>query len=240
MYHDGYHALDALDDAAHRRVMDAMCEYSETGHVTVGLIGAEMAVFAILKNKLDADWERYQSRVEAGRKGGIRSGEARRSNPKQDEATSSNVKQTEATSSKTKQTEARRSKTKQDEANEPTITIPITVTPTITPTVTITSGEILSPSIGDEGDGEREKTPTPREAQEYADAMGYAIDARKWVLMNEMSGWKDGSGKPIRSWRLYMDGYARMHPAGDDPTRPDPRLAALEALKREAMSNDEG
>ncbi len=231
MYHDGYHALDALDDAAHRRVMDAMCEYSETGAVTVGLIGAETAVFAILKNKLDADWERYQSRVEAGRKGGIRSGEARRSNPKQDEANRSNAKQTEAN----------RSKPKQDEANEPTITIPITVTPTITPTITttITSGEILSPSIGDGEDGERERPPTLREAQEYAEAMGYAIDARRWVLMNEMNGWKDGSGNPIRSWRLYMDGYARLRPAGDDPTQPDPRLAALEAMKREAMRSDE-
>lgn len=217
MYHDTFHALDGLDDAAFRRVMRAACEYSETGEISTGLSAVEQVVFGILRCKLDADLERYQRRVEAGRKGGVRSGEARRSNAKQDEATRSNAKQSEA--------------------NEPTTTT--TITPTTTTTITTDttidtttlSGEILSPSIGAGGEGEREKPPTPAEAQNYADAMGYAIDARKWVLMNEMNGWKDANGKPVRSWRLYMDGYARMHPAGDDPTRPDPRLAALEAMK---------
>lgn len=223
MYHDGYHALDALDDAAHRRVMDAMCEYSETGRVTVGLIGAEMAVFAILKNKLDADWERYQSRVEAGRKGGIRSGEARRSNMKQDEANSSNAKQHEATSSKTKQ----------DEANEPTITIPIpiTVTPTITPTITIgNSSNSCTP-----GDGEEEFPPSVGRVREYIVEHGLGVSAEEFLARCEAAGWTDGSGQPVRDWRMWLKGYA-IRTAKPESGRAgrlgaDPRLAAFEAMK---------
>ena len=106
MYHDTFHALDGLDDASFRRVMNAACEYSESGEVMTALSAAEGVIFGIIRNKLDADWERYQRRVEAGRKGGVKSGEVRRSNAKQDEATRSKMNDCEATRSIAKQSEA--------------------------------------------------------------------------------------------------------------------------------------
>ena len=84
-YHDDYHALDELSDASHRRVLDAVVLYSETGEIVEGLDLAERIAFRGLKKAVDRDNERYQSRVDAGRKGGL----AKASNAKQDLATPS-------------------------------------------------------------------------------------------------------------------------------------------------------
>ena len=222
MYHDTFHALDGLDDASFRRVMRAACEYSETGSVATELGAIEQVVFGILRCKLDADLDRYQRRVEAGRKGGLRSGEVRRSD----------AKQNEVTRSKTNDCEAKRSNPKQSEANEPTTTI----TPTITPTITTTTTTGYSSNTYAREDGEEEFPPSVGEVAEYIREKGLNVDAEDFIRRCEAADWKDGQGRPIMNWRIYLTGYAlkAMQPQGGRAARMggiDPRLAALEAMK---------
>lgn len=221
MYHDVFHALEELDDASFKRVLCAICQYSEDGEISTDLTAPERAVFGMFRGKLDADWKRYQRRVEAGTKGGMKSGEARRSN----------AKQTEATRSKMNDCEANRSNAKQTEANEPTITVPITVTPTITPTVTIG----YSSNTCARGEGEEEFPPSADEVAEYIREKGLNVDAEDFIRRCDAAGWRDGQGRPIGNWRIYLTGYAlkAMQPQGGRASRlgVDPRLAALEAMK---------
>ena len=222
MYHDALHALEELDDASFKRVLCAICRYSEGGEISTELNAAERAIFGLFRGKLDADSKQYQRRVDAGTKGGIKSGEARRSN----------AKQTEATRSKMNDCEANRSNAKQTEANEPTITVPITVTPTITPTVTIGNS---SNSYARE-DGEEEFPPSVGEVAEYIREKGLDMDAEDFIRRCEAADWRDGQGRPIMNWRIYLAGYAlkAMQPQGGRAARMggiDPRLAALEAMK---------
>ena len=212
MYHDVFHALEELDDASFKRVLCAACQYSEDGEISMALSTVERVLFGMLKGKLDADWERYQRRVEAGRKGGMKSGEARRSN----------AKRTEATRSKMNDCEENRSNTKQNEANEPTITVPITVTPTITPTVTI--GNSSNSSLSD-GAGEERGIPTAEEVRKYAQLAGLEVDAEAFVTINTARGWTDSNGRPIRDWKLWLE-YSPMvkrkeggHEATAEPDR---------------------
>ena len=128
--------------------------------------------------------------------------------------------------------EANRSNAKQTEANEPTITVPITVTPTITPTVTIG----YSSNTCAREDGEEEFPPSVGEVAEYIREKGLNVDAEDFIRRCEAADWKDGQGRPIMNWRIYLTGYAlkAMQPQGGRAARMggiDPRLAALEAMK---------
>ena len=214
MYHDTFHALDGLDDASFRRVMRAACEYSETGSIATELGAIEQVVFGILRCKLDADLERYQRRVEAGRKGGL--------------AKASNAKQSLANSSKGYQNVANPSNAKQSLANLPTITT------TTTTDTTITTG--YSSKTRAREDGEEEFPPSVGEVAEYIREKGLNVDAEDFVRRCEAADWKDGQGRPIMNWRIYLTGYAlkAMQPQGGRAARMggiDPRLAALEAMK---------
>lgn len=192
MYHDALHALEELDDASFKRVLCAICRYSEGGEISTELNAAERAIFGLFRGKLDADSKQYQRRVDAGTKGGIKSGEARRSN----------AKQTEATRSKMNDCEENRSNAKPTEANEPTITVPITVTPTITPTVTIGNTSYSSLS---ERAGEERRIPTAEEVRKYAELAGLKVDAEAFVMINSARNWTDGNGQPIRDWRMWLE-----------------------------------
>lgn len=55
--------------------------------------------------------------------------------------------------------------------------------------------------------------PTIDQAREYARAVGLRVDAEAFVRANEATGWKDTQGRPIRNWRLWLQGYAAKHPA---------------------------
>jgi hypothetical protein len=220
MYHDTFHALDGLDDASFRRVMRAACEYSETGSIATELGAIEQVVFGILRCKLDADLERYQRRVEAGRKGGL--------------AKASNAKQSLANSSKGYQNVAEASNAKQSLANLPTTTITTTITPTTTTDTTITTG--YSSNTCAREDGEEEFPPSVGEVAQYIREKGLNVDAEDFIRRCEAADWKDGQGRPIMNWRIYLTGYAlkAMQPQGGRAARMggmDPRLAALEAMK---------
>ena len=55
--------------------------------------------------------------------------------------------------------------------------------------------------------------PTIDQAREYARAAGLRVDAEAFVRANEATGWKDTQGRPIRNWKLWLQGYAAKHPA---------------------------
>jgi len=94
MYHGECRALGALNDASFRRVIEGMLKYSETGKEPELKDTTERVVFGLMRTRLDEDEARYQSRIEAGRKGGVASGEARRSKTKQHEVCFNQTKQT--------------------------------------------------------------------------------------------------------------------------------------------------
>lgn len=55
--------------------------------------------------------------------------------------------------------------------------------------------------------------PTIDQAMEYARAAGLRVDAEAFIRANEATGWKDTQGRPIRNWKLWLQGYAAKHPA---------------------------
>lgn len=98
------------------------------------------------------------------------------------------------------------------------------------------------------GTGEREGSPsgevsvrwgapTVSEVRAYAALTGMQVDAEAFVKANEANGWKDSRGDHIRNWKLWLQGTA-LKRAGSDPTAPDPRVVALEELKRKYAKED--
>ena len=125
-----------------------------------------------------------------------------------------------------------RSNAKQSEANEPTTTITTTITPTTD--TTITTG--YSSNTCAREDGEEEFPPSVGEVAEYIREKRLNVDAEDFVRRCEAADWRDGQGRSIMNWRIYLTGYAlkAMQPQGGRAARMggiDPRLAALEAMK---------
>ena len=205
MYHKKFRALAKMDAKSFKAVLTALCDYSEFGSEPTALNAAETLAFDMMREALDRDGEKYQKRVDAGRKGGIASGEARRTIAKQNEA--------------------KRTIAKQNEANEPTSTS------TLTSTLTSTSGN-SSNSYARE---EEEFPPTVEMVKEYVREKGLNVDAQEFIDRCEANGWLDGKGRPVINWRTWLTGYAlkaiRPEEGGAARLRPDPRLAAFEAMK---------
>ena len=55
--------------------------------------------------------------------------------------------------------------------------------------------------------------PTIDQVREYARTAGLRVDAEAFVRANDATGWKDTQGRPIRNWKLWLQGYAAKHPA---------------------------
>lgn len=74
LYLDYREHLDLLDDAGKGRLLTAIFEYAETGHLSTKLSGMEQMAFSFIRKQMDRDFERYEhtiaARREAGRKGG--------------------------------------------------------------------------------------------------------------------------------------------------------------------------
>ena len=195
MYHKKFRALAKMDAESFKAVLTALCDYSVCGAEPTALNDAETVAFDMMREALDRDGEKYQKRVDAGRKGGIASGEARRTIAKQ------------------------------NEANEPTSTS------TLTSTLTSTSGN-SSNSYARE---EEEFPPTVEMVEEYVREKGLNVDAQEFIDRCEANGWLDGKGRPVINWRTWLTGYAlkaiRPEEGGAARLRPDPRLAAFEAMK---------
>ena len=72
-------AVEGLEDDERGRLFTAMIEYARSGRV-IELPGNERFVFPFIKGQLDRDRESYEKTVEARRRAGKASGEARRLN----------------------------------------------------------------------------------------------------------------------------------------------------------------
>lgn len=85
-------------------------------------------------------------------------------------------------------------------------------------------------------EAEEEKFPPTREmVEEYIRSKGWNVDAQEFIERCESAGWRDGEGRKIANWRLWLAGYAVRAAKPVLGARiaggADPRLAALEALK---------
>ena len=72
---------------------------------------------------------------------------------------------------------------------------------------------VSPPNVVVRGEDENITHPTIDQVREYARAAGLRVDAEAFVRANEATGWKDTQGRPIRNWRLWLQGYAAKHPA---------------------------
>lgn len=217
MYHGKVRVLAKMDAESFKAVMMAICDYSEFGAEPTALNDTEAMAFDMMREAIDRDNDKYLKRVEAGRKGGL--------------TKASNAKQTLANSSEGYQILANSSKTKQNLANLPT-------QPNVNPTSTQhqpnpTSG---NSSNSYEGGGEEEAIPpTVGEVEAVIREKGLDVDAREFLDRCEANGWKDGKGRPVVNWRTWLTGYAlkaaKPVEGGAARLRPDPRLAAFEAMK---------
>lgn len=51
--------------------------------------------------------------------------------------------------------------------------------------------------------------------EEYARDAGLDVDARQFIAQNEATGWTDGNGRPVKNWRIWLQGWAlRNRPGG--------------------------
>lgn len=120
LYTDLLETVSKLPDNKAGKLFKIILEYVNDNNPTVEDVLIQVA-FEPIKQQLKRDlkkWEKERSnRSDAGKIGGIRSGEARRSKTKQNEALLQNAKQTEAN-------------TKQNEANE-AVTVNVSVNDTV-------------------------------------------------------------------------------------------------------------
>lgn len=72
---------------------------------------------------------------------------------------------------------------------------------------------VSPPYVVVRGEDENITHPTIDQVREYARAAGLRVDAEAFVRANDASGWKDTQGRPIRNWKLWLQGYAAKHPA---------------------------
>lgn len=128
--------FEDLDAEARLKFYDSIVSYATTKEMPADLNNYERGIFKAIKNDIDRLDEKYEEtnrkRSEAGRKGGLRSGEVR-NGTKQNEANETN--------------EANASFVKQNEANEATKTKTMTKTMTMSP---YNGGDIISPPTQEE------------------------------------------------------------------------------------------
>lgn len=190
LYHDIREPLEMLDDAERGRLFSAILNYSEFGELP-DFSGPLRMAFAFIRTALDRDSEKWedkrQKRVEAGRAGGIRSGEVRKQN-----------QANEANASESKQT-------KQNEANEAVpVPVPVSVNVPVPDNVNV---------IKDiEGPKPSRSTaftpPTIEEVSAYCQERQNGINPQAFIDYYEASGWRRGDTK-IKNWKACVRTWER-------------------------------
>ncbi|WP_228451823.1 DUF6291 domain-containing protein [Chryseobacterium sp. SN22] len=174
-------------------------------------------LFEPIKNQLERDLEKYkevrQKRSEAGRNGGVKSGESR-SKSDQNEANESNMKQNEAIASFLKQNEA---------VNVNVIVNDILLEKETKEEKLIkeNSEELFSDSEPVKPDAEKRKKVAPKKEKAQPPDLDAFVEFGKEIYQNELkldfslyefavrakyqswidAGWKDGHKKPIENWK---------------------------------------
>lgn len=195
LYFGDLEMLLELDDQTLRRFLKAMGEYAKNG-TEPNFTGLEKIGFATFKASLDRDSENYRKRVEAGSKGGKKSGESRR-NKRDAQASPCDEYENE--------TEPQKAEVVQTaEGDElPWAEVPPPVQPL----------EVVQGNSDAAGERGCEKfPPTIEMVTQYVKARGLQVDVKQFLSVNKESGWKDSNGKPIRNWRVWLEGWAQLHP----------------------------
>lgn len=225
LYHDKYRALSALSDHDFRLVIDALMRYSETGE-QAEISGYLGAIYQLLAAKLDEDIARYDRTVEARREAGRKSGASRRRCEERTKGTNADFVQQNGTNA-----------TNQSPSQSPISN-------------QSPKGNQISLPLPPQGGGEREEAPerpTLEQVRGCVERMRLDCDADAFYRACEETGWTDGNGEPIRSWKIWLGNWAMKHRQArrsGDMTRPDDRVAEFERLKQkylqEERDDDEG
>ena len=225
LYHDKYRALSVLSDHDFRLVIDALMRYSETGE-QAEISGYLGAIYQLLAAKLDEDIARFDRTVEARRVAGRKSGASRRRCDERTKGTNADFVQQNGTNA-----------TNQSPSQSPISNHS-------------PKGNQISLPLPPQGDGEREEAPerpTLEQVRGCVERMRLDCDADAFYRACEETGWTDGNGEPIRSWKIWLGNWAMKHRQArrsGDMTRPDDRVAEFERLKQkylqEERNDDEG
>lgn len=155
-------------------LLDAVMEYADTGEV-IEMDSMTALVFSMIKTRMDRDTEKWEQTVEkrreAGRAGGLRSGESR-----------SKCFENEAN-------EANASCASKNEANE-AVYVPEGVNECVSPKVREKKSKRA-----------RFVPPTIEDVKTYCEEKGYRIDAAAFVGYYESQNWKKANGQPVSSWK---------------------------------------
>ena len=75
------------------------------------------------------------------------------------------------------------------------------------------NSNVSPPNVVVRGEKENITHPTIDQVREYARVAGLRVDAEAFVRANEAAGWKNTQVRPIRNWKLWLQGYAAKDPA---------------------------
>ena len=187
----------------------AIASYIETGAEPEALSPMAQVCYNLFKSKADRQKQKYDAKVEAGRKGGASKGNGK-ADGKQKEAKSTN----------------RNLKPK-----------PKTETETVTETGTsggLQGGDAAAAAPAPTA--KRFVPPTQEEAKAYAREKGLTMDVERFLAYYSSNGWRVGRN-PMRDWRAAMQNWAR-NDVERPPARPEKVLNAQKFDQRDLGDED--
>ena len=222
MLHTTFRALDELPDEQFRSMLRAMCNYSESGMEPTFDDAMMRAMFMTIKDGLDMDKIRYERKIEQ-RKKAIEKRWANERARKSGEI-DNNADYSDAYESlQTYTTVYDRIRPNTDEYGR--------YQPQPQP-----QPQPQSLSLREIEEPERE-IPTLEMVEEYARQTGLDVDARQFMAQNEATGWVDGNGQRIKSWRIWLQGWALRNRPGRKPAAMDFEQRAYTGDELKAMTD---
>lgn len=187
----------------------AIASYIETGAEPEDLKPMAQVCYNLFKSKADRQKQKYDAKVEAGRKGGTAKGNGK-ADGKQKEAkpTNRNLK-------------------------------PKPKTETETVTETGTSGGMQggdAAAAAPAPTAKRFVPPTQEEAAAYAREKGLTMDVERFLAYYSSNGWRVGRN-PMRDWRAAMINWSR-NDVERPPARPEKVLNAQKIQQRDLSEAD--
>ena len=218
---------ECLSDAERGRLLLAMVRYAKDG-TEPSLSGNERFLWPVVRGQIDRDIDVYESKVSAGRAGGL--AKAENSRTQKDSAEDSKTQQKVAEGSKTQQTVAEYSKTQQKVAEGSTFKIK---------DKDKEEDKDKDQDKGVSGTGARFAPPTPEDVAAFCRERGNSIDPVKFCAFYQSKGWKVGKN-PMKDWRAAVITWERDD-GGGAASGPGPRrtVAAQQYSQRDYSGEDE-
>lgn len=248
VYHDKLAMLDKLPDDKFHAIMHAILVYSADRVMPEFDDPSLMVIFDMWKQMLDKDDASYvDKRKKAQAAANARwtdKHDADACETMQDDANACVSMPKHATACETMQNDACDATYQQSSINNQQ------------------SSVICHPSsVNNHGNGDTKSTvrtrttsarftpPSVDDVREFCTEKGYRIDAQHFIDYYEANGWRVGRN-PMKDWRAALRMWASRDNGGTSPktaygnkpdlTQPDPRIAALEELKKKFAAEEEG